>query len=296
MCPGKVLSNEAGQWLSRRDEYGQEHPEWEEFHSKNKTLVPILVGTVKSLRETMFNVKMRGQIKAAPITKGLAVYDRTISSEKGVEIALRVYTPSPQEENLPVMIYFHGGGWALGDLEGEDRTCRVLCVSIGMVVVSVDYRLAPEHPYPAALNDAWAALQWVLADPARYNIDVNRTLVGGTSAGANLAAVLCHQAKVRGVTIHGQLLRIPVVCQSDPHYRELGLESMNYFDNTPILCRQSMVQFLAWYNPTDAADMSVSPLLATDFAGLPPAYIQICGRDPLRDEGLAYADKLEQSG
>jgi acetyl esterase/lipase len=110
------------------------------------------------------------------------------------------------------------------------------------------------------------------------------------------AAVLCHQAKVRGVTIHGQLLRIPVVCQSDPHYRELGLESMNYFHDTPILCRQSMVQFLAWYNPTDAADISVSPLLATDFAGLPPAYIQICGRDPLRDEGLAYADKLEQSG
>lgn len=159
----------------------------------------------------------------------------------------------------------------------------------------------------------------VLADPARYNIDVNRALVGGTSAGANLvlffflkdhenkivlkfanslkqAAVLCHQAKLRGVTIHGQLLRIPVVCQSDPHYRELGLESMNYFHNTPILCRQSMVQFLEWYNPPNAADISVSPLLAEDFVDLPPAYIQVCGRDPLRDEGLAYADKLEQSG
>ena len=112
------------------------------------------------------------------------------------------------------------------------------------------------------------------------------------------AAILCHQARLHGVTIHGQLLRIPVLCQSDRQYRELGLESMDIFLHSPILCRQSMVQFLDWYNPPDASDISVSPLLATDseFLFLPPAYIQVCGQDPLRDEGLAYADRLEECG
>ncbi|KAJ5988019.1 hypothetical protein N7481_003229 [Penicillium waksmanii] len=295
MSPGKV-SSENGQWLARRYEYGQEHLEWEEFYFKNKASVPTLVGNVKSLREIMLNVKMGGQNKAVPINKGLVVNDQVISSEDGVETKLRIYTPYPPSEGLPIMIYFHGGGWALGDLEGEDRTCRGICVSTRMVVVGVNYRLAPEHPYPAALNDAWATLEWVLANQVTHKANVNKILVGGTSAGANLAAVICHQAKARGVTISGQLLRIPIVCQSTPHYRDLGLESMNYYHDTPILCRQSMVQFLEWYSPPDAADMSVSPLLAMDFTDLPPAYIQVCGRDPLRDEGLAYADKLEEYG
>ncbi|OAA59738.1 alpha/beta hydrolase fold-3 domain protein [Niveomyces insectorum RCEF 264] len=286
-------------WLSRRLEYEARNQEWEDFHEKNKSQVPLLVGTVDHLRQTMFNTKMRGQGKAPPITKGLVVQDHSFSTPHGAHIKLRSYVPEKadgDESELPAMLYFHGGGFALGDLDGEDRTCRVLCVEDELVIVSVDYRLAPEHPYPAALHDSWDALDWLVEHASQFHVDLNRLLVGGSSAGANLAAVLAQGAQDHGITIQGQLLRIPVVCQSSAHYAERGLRSMLELHDTAIINPEAMHQFTQWYKPDDLTDKTVSPLLAPRLDGLPAAYFQICGRDPLRDEGLAYADALLAAG
>ncbi|CAK7204029.1 hypothetical protein SEUCBS139899_006780 [Sporothrix eucalyptigena] len=278
-------------WLSRRLEFAPRDDEWEAFYSKNHEQVPSLEGPVDQVRQIMLNTKMRGQGKAVPINAGLSVED--ITTEKGLK--LRTYRPDGDTEKLPAMLYFHGGGFALGDLDGEDRTCRALCVGSQLVVVGVDYRLAPEHPYPAALDDSWEALEWVVQYAAELKVDTAKLLVGGTSAGANIAIVLAQQAPSRGVALHGQLLRIPVVCQSKEELLIRGLHSMDEMHDSPILSRGAMEQFLKWYNPPSITDPGVSPLLASAsvLASVPRAFFQLCGRDPLRDEGLAYADALE---
>ncbi|BCS13070.1 hypothetical protein ALUC_51116A [Aspergillus luchuensis] len=161
-------------------------------------------------------------------------------------------------------------------------------------VVSVDYRLAPENPHPAAIQDAITALRWVCQTNLTHEFDKSKIYVGGTSAGANLAAVLSQLSPTLGVDIRGQLLLSPVLCSSELHYQRMGLKSMEQFVDTPILDQRSMKQFIEWYQPYDRADPTVSPLLSRDLGGSPPSFIMICGRDPLRDEALAYADKLEE--
>ncbi|KAJ5669904.1 uncharacterized protein N7477_005267 [Penicillium maclennaniae] len=316
---GSISDSPNQQWLSRGREYEAKDMEWEQFYEVNKASVPSLLGEVQNLRQSMLNAKMRGQSKVAPITEGLVVEDHVIKSVEDGNLALRIYIPNGPDRpdsSYPTMIYFHGGGFALGDLDGEDKTCRFLCTKAAMVIVSVDYSLAPEHPYPAALNDAWDALKWVWCDSAsdmslehhlrntrlpniknatKIHVDRDQVFTGGTSAGANLAAVLAQGAKQKGIAIRGQLLRIPVLCQSDSHYTKLGLKSMREVQDTAILTPSAMQQFMQWYKPNDAAHVTVSPLLASRFDDHPPAYIQICGRDPLRDEGLAYADALQQA-
>lgn len=148
---------------------------------------------------------------------------------------------------------------------------------------------------------------------AKLRIDPSKILVGGQSAGANLvrltkceydnrltrmhqAAVLSRTAEERGIPIRGQLLRAPVLCASDSHYENIGLKSMNELHDAAIITPRSIRQFVDWYKPLDAADATVSPLLASEMTVLPPTYLQVCGRDPLRDESLAYADRLEESG
>lgn len=153
-------------WLSRRLEFAPRDEEWETFYEKNKDHVPSLEGPVADVRQIMYNTKMRGQGKAAPIDVGLVVNDYDVHTAHGADIKLRTYLPDKSSkgdapEGLPAMLYFHGGGFALGDLDGEDRTCRSLCVGRRIVVVGVDYRLAPENPYPAALDDSWDSLDWV---------------------------------------------------------------------------------------------------------------------------------------
>ncbi|QKX62839.1 uncharacterized protein TRUGW13939_10004 [Talaromyces rugulosus] len=273
------LFPKTGRWLASRNQHEEYHVEWEQFYKANKSIVPVLLGSVGELRANMLKAKLRGQGKSKPVGNSLTVRDHSITFSQGdreVQILLRTYVPDTIETNLPGMLYFHGGGWALGDLDGEDRFCRLLCSKVRLVVVSVDYRLAPENPYPAQLNDAWAALDWAIKDHISLKLDVDKILIGGTSAGANIAAVVCQDSKQRGLQIRGQLLRIPV----DP----------------AILTPECMKQFLRWYNPADASHVTVSPLLAPRFDELPPTFFQICGKDPLRDEGLAYADALESAG
>ncbi|MEE1916311.1 alpha/beta hydrolase [Pseudomonas asiatica] len=218
------------------------------------------------------------------------VGDRQISAN-GSDITVRLYRPHPGV--LPALVYFHGGGFVLGDLESHDNLCRALSDRLGAVVVSVDYRRAPEAKFPAAFDDAWSAVQWVAGHAAELSIDPKRLLVGGDSAGGNLAANVCIKARDSGgPPIAHQLLFYPV-CDNDlgrTSYRELG---SGYFLETEMM-RWFWEQYLT--APQDADKPYCCPLKADDLSNLPPATLVVGGYDPLKDEGLAYIERLRRSG
>lgn len=211
------------------------------------------------------------------------------------DIPLRLVRPlgSTPAQKLPVLVYYHGGGWVIGDLDTHDTLCRELANASGCAVVAVDYRVAPEHPFPAAVDDASAALQWVRAHAAELGLDAQRMAVGGDSAGANLAAVAAIAARDAGhIPLKFQLLIYPVtdMRQRAPSYTSRG-EGYS-------LSAASMEWFRTLYlgEAGDHADWRGSPLLRDDLAGLPPAFVLTAGYDPLRDEGLHYAQRLTEAG
>ena len=210
-------------------------------------------------------------------------------------IPLRVYRPAgvPDTTRLPVYVYFHGGGWVIGDLDTHDVVCRQITAEAGVSVVSVDYRLAPEHKFPAAADDAWAATRWVVTHAAELAVDATRLAVGGDSAGGNLAAVMALMAReAGGPAIALQVLLYPVTDVAGE------AESYQTFADGYMLTRDSMRWFIAHYLKAseDAADWRASPLRTPSLAGLPPALIITAGFDPLRDEGEAYARRLREAG
>jgi acetyl esterase len=211
------------------------------------------------------------------------------------EIPLRVYRPAgvPDGARLPVYVFFHGGGWVIGDLDTHDVACRQVTAESGVCVISVDYRLAPEHKFPAAVDDAWAATRWIVAHAAELGVDASRLAVGGDSAGGNLAAVVALLARdAGGPSVALQVLIYPVT--------DLSAESKSYADLADgyLLTRDSMRWFRAQYlaREEDAADWRVSPLRAASPAGVAPALVVTAGYDPLRDEGEAYARRLREAG
>jgi acetyl esterase len=210
-------------------------------------------------------------------------------------VPVRVYRPAgvPDATRLPALVYFHGGGWVIGDLETHDTLCRQLTAEAGITVVSVDYRLAPEHKFPAAADDAWTATTWVAAHAAEIGADASKLAVGGDSAGGNLAAVVALRARDAGAPkISLQVLLYPVT--------DVGAETQSYRDLADgyMLTRDGMRWFIAHYlgKPQDAEDWRASPIRATSFAGVAPALVITAGYDPLRDEGDAYAQKLRAAG
>jgi len=210
-------------------------------------------------------------------------------------IPARLYRPRgvPASTPLPGLIFFHGGGWVIGDLETHDVLCRQLTAGAGISVVSVDYRLAPEHKFPAAADDAWAATRWVAAHAAELAIDARRLAVGGDSAGGNLAAVVALLARDhRAPSLALQVLIYPVtdVATAWPSYSQFAEGFM--------LTRDSMQWFIAQYlaPEADGGDWRVSPLRAPSLADVAPALVVTAGFDPLRDEGDAYAHKLREAG
>jgi acetyl esterase len=210
------------------------------------------------------------------------------------EIAARLYVPAADgPQPLPLLVYFHGGGWVIGDLETHDSPCRFLAANAGAQVLAVDYRLAPEHPFPAAADDAFAAFSWASENAARFGVDPSRIAVGGDSAGGNLAAVAALTARDEGGPVPAmQLLIYPVTDTG----RELP--SRGTFAEGFLLTRRDMAYYEDRYLPpgTDRNDPKVSVLQADDLAGLPPAYVATAGFDPLRDEGNAFADRLREAG
>jgi acetyl esterase len=194
---------------------------------------------------------------------------------------------------LPCLIYFHGGGWVIGDLESHDVVCRQLANLAQCCVISVDYRLAPEHKFPAAVDDSAAATKWIIGNAADLKIDPARVAVGGDSAGGNLAAVLALMARDGTLPPIGyQLLIYPVtdLAASFPAYDRI---KEGY-----LLVAETMHWFLDHYltRPGDAHDWRASPLRAASLAGTPPAFVLTCSHDPLVDEGRAYAERLENEG
>jgi acetyl esterase len=220
-----------------------------------------------------------------------SVQDRTVPGPAG-EIPVRVYTPAG-EGPFPVVVYFHGGGWVIGDLEVVDQPCRQLASAAGAIVVSVDYRLAPEHRYPAAFDDSYAATVWVGAHAAEIGGDPARLAVAGDSAGGNLAAAVALAARDRGgPELAAQLLIYPVT--------DFNFGTASYQDNREgyLLTKGSMQWFWAHYLGAQDLDKDpyACPLRADSLVGLPPAYVATSEYDPLRDEGEAYARRLEEAG
>jgi len=212
----------------------------------------------------------------------------------GGGVGARYYRPAGGKtgEALPVVVYFHGGGWVCGDLDTHDSVCRGIAVHGRCAVVAVDYRMGPEHKFPAAVEDAVAAVRWVSANAGALAADASRLAVAGESAGGNLAAVAAIALRESGPPIAMQVLVYPVVDQA------ADTESLRRFASGYSLTRE----LLRWYqnqylrDDSDRADWRASPLVARDHSRLPYAYVVTAGFDPLRDEGKAYADLLERAG
>jgi acetyl esterase/lipase len=198
----------------------------------------------------------------------------------GGDIRVRMYRPDGAS-NRPVLVYFHGGGWVVGSIESHDGVARHLCRFGRCVVVSVDYRLAPEHPFPAAVEDAWAAAAWVSEHAREIGGDSRRLAVGGDSAGGNLSAVVAQRARAVGLRLAQQLLVYPVLdCMLSPGAsNEYGYWVRNYLQAE-----------------MDATDIDASPLRAGDLRGVAPAVILSCGPDPLLEQAEVYARRLLESG
>ena len=211
----------------------------------------------------------------------------------GGPLALRLYRPrGAQEARLPAVVFFHGGGFTVGDLDTHDVPCRTLANFSRCAVLSVDYRLSPEHKFPAAFEDGVAAVRWTAAHAAGLGLDAERIVVAGDSAGGNLAAGAALALRAEGPRIALQVLIYPGL---DMHGT---LPSHTEFAHGYLLEREDILWFMANYldSEADALDWRASPLLAADHRGLPPAYIVTAGFDPLRDEGAAYAQRLTASG
>lgn len=235
----------------------------------------------------------RGKL-AAPPPEVARVEDLRATGAAG-ELPVRVYRPlgAADEERLPVLVYFHGGGWTIGDLDTHDVPCRELANLARCAVVAVDYRLAPEHKFPAAFDDAVAATRWVHAHAHALGLDSSRLAVGGDSAGGNLAAAVAIALRgAPGLRLLMQTLIYPAVDQA------ADTPSHAAFADGYLLTRDAIAWFKANYlrGPEDERDWRASPLRAGDLAGLPPAYVITAGFDPLRDEGRAYADALRAAG
>ncbi len=220
--------------------------------------------------------------------------NRTIDGPAG-PIPIRVYWPPTTGDSAPpVVVFIHGGGWCVGDLDTYDGTARDHAVGTGAVVVSVDYRLAPEHPYPAAVEDVWAATQWVAEHAGELGADPERLAVAGDSAGGNLAAVVSQLARdAGGPRILFELLWYPAATW------DTSLPSFTENADAPILAVGAVKGFSRWYAAgVDLSDppATLVPARAKDLAGLPKAYIAVAGHDPLRDDGARYAELLAAAG
>jgi acetyl esterase len=264
--------------------------------SRRPALDPILE---KVLEVVPFELTLDGGAEAArarfralprkPVYPEVLATDRVIAG-----VPVRIYRPDADDARKPLVLFFHGGGWAVGDLDTYDGTARLHAVATGAVVVSVDYRLAPEHPYPAAVEDVWAVTQWVSAHAAELGADPNRIAVSGDSAGGNLAAVVTQLVRdAGGPALVFQLLWYPATTW------DTSLPSFTENADAPILGRGAIGRFSACY--AEGVDLhnapaTLIPARAASLADLPPAYIAVAGYDPLRDDGIRYGELLSAAG
>ena len=218
-----------------------------------------------------------------------------IADLDGIERPVRIYRPFGITEPLPSVVYYHGGGWVTGDLESHDGNCRLLAAEARVVVVAVDYRLAPEHPFPAAIDDGIAGYGWVVDHATELGIVADRVGVMGDSAGGTMAAVVAQQVTRNPGDRPAPAAQGLVYPATDAHFKS---RSLDLFADGFFLTKADMFWFRDQYLPDDSVfdDVRASPLRADDLSGLPPAVVVTAGFDPLRDEGDAYAAKLSAAG
>jgi acetyl esterase len=251
-------------------------------------LPPIQTLTAPKAREVMNAMSKARGGEPAPVAK---TEDRRIPGPHG-DVPVRIHWPRARGPH-PAFLYFHGGGFVIGDIDTHDTIARNMCGGADVVVVSVDYRLAPEHKFPAAAEDGWTAYQWVRSAPSALDIDTSRIAVGGDSAGANIAAVVALMARDAGHdNIRLQLLVYPLTdfAMTSASYR-------TYANGFGVLTADAMKWFANHYltRPADAGDWRASPIKA-DLKGLPQTLVIAAECDVLRDEGAAYADALRAAG
>jgi len=263
-----------------------------------KTLVDAFPMTFKASDGVEVARARLRQLKAPPeLLPDLRIENRTISHGDLTDIPVRIYWPQSETGSLPIVVFYHGGGFALGDLDTHDPVARAHAVGADAIVVSVDYRLAPEHPFPAGLNDCWAALQWVAGHAAELGGNPDRIAVAGDSAGGNLAAVIAQRARDEGgPALAFQLLWYPSITA------DLSMPSFTENADAPILNRDVIDAFMSWYVPgvdiddPKALPAALAPSNAADLSGLAPAFIGSAEHDPLRDDAALYAELLNAAG
>jgi acetyl esterase len=239
---------------------------------------------------------LKGRVVTNPEPPALdSVQPLAIPSPTG-PIPARIYTPlklRKANDLAPCLVFFHGGGWVIGDLDSHDVVCRKLADEGQLIVIAVDYRLAPEHKFPAAVDDAIAATKWIADHARQLGVDASRLTVGGDSAGGNLAAVVAISARDgNGPAIAGQVLVYPATDFAMTHASHSEPE-------TSLLLTHSVIKWFRDHylnDDADAGDWRASPARANTLIGLPPAYVLTAGADPLRDEGDEYAGRLKEAG
>ena len=249
---------------------------------------PLYAGTPESGRAFYLSLTRDARTPEQVLPVG-SVEDRTVPGAEG-DLGARVYRPE-EDGPLPTVVFFHGGGWVIGDLDTHDNMAREICRGARAVVVAVDYRLAPEHPFPAAAEDAVASARWVAQHLDEFGGD-GRLALAGDSAGGNLAAVVAQVLRDDGTPMTGQLLVYPAV-DAEGEYPSRVDNAKGYF-----LEKDTMDWFYGHYAGAwdDAKDARLSPLHHADLSGLPPAVVVTAEFDPLRDEGEAYGKALEAAG
>ncbi len=251
-----------------------------------------VAGTRAQLDELFQNLKDEGIER--PSDDNIEEIERTIPGSDGnTELPIRIYMPKDRLTAGAGFVNFHGGGFILGDLETEHPRCLTMAANGGAVAVSVDYRLAPEHPFPAGIEDCYTTLQWVVEHATELKIDPTKIVIGGGSAGGNLTAAVALMARDRGGPQAAfQMLIYPVIddrCETESMKNGTGLYIWDY---------QNSLDMWNHYIGTDRTNVSpyAAPARALDLAGLPPAYIMTCEHDPLRDEAILYAMRLMSAG
>ncbi|KAF9269813.1 hypothetical protein L218DRAFT_940046 [Marasmius fiardii PR-910] len=240
-----------------------------------------------------------------PESSDYTVKDHEINIGGGISVRARSVVPVPrdgEDGTFPLLFWLHGGGFVLGDLRMDDYKCRIASVKLRLSVVNCEYRLAPEHKFPTAVDDATATLKYVASHPDLFSASLKKGfIVGGLSAGGNLAAVLSWVARddpfFKDTPLTGQLMQVPVLLHHNgvPEKYKSSLLSFEQNKDSPLLNRERIDKFTEYYNPIPD-DPRISPVLLPSHKGLPPAVLQICGMDPLRDEGLLYEKLLKEAG
>ncbi len=234
--------------------------------------------------------EMGAGVLEVPAPKLHRVESFTVPARDGEDLPVRLYAPT--DEVLPVLVYFHGGGFTIGSIATHDTLCRTLSHLAHCAVLSVNYRLAPEYPFPVAHNDAWDVVQWVASQGATRGLDASRLAVGGDSAGGTLAAACALHARDAGLALALQLLFYPGCAE------QADTPSHKTFAHGFVLEEAAIAYFFSHYlpNPADRADWRFAPLNAPDVEGVAPAWFGLAECDPLVDEGVLYADKLRAAG